>query len=104
MAVSRVLIRQPNVVEGLSARPEVLPPSEPGLGDGDVVFLGTGSAVPSKYRNVTGIYVRLDKGGMLLDCGEGSFHQLRSLYSRAELKQGPPIVYFRAGPWMLEEG
>lgn len=92
------------MVEGLSARPEVLPASEPSLGDGDVVFLGTGSAVPSKYRNVTGIYVRLAKGGILLDCGEGSFHQLRSLYSRAELKQGQLMVLYSAGPCIRKEG
>lgn len=28
----------------------------------EVIFLGTGSAMPSKYRNVSGIYVRLLKG------------------------------------------
>lgn len=30
--------------------------------DVEVVFLGTGSAMPSKYRNVSGIYLRLQKG------------------------------------------
>ena len=58
------------------------------LGQGEVIFLGTGSALPSKYRNVTGIYLRLPRGGMLLDCGEGSFHQLRSMYPRDQLRQG----------------
>lgn len=37
----------------------------------EVVFLGTGAAIPAKYRNVTGIYVHLfARGGMMLDCGE----------------------------------
>ncbi|CAM9450499.1 unnamed protein product, partial [Chrysoparadoxa australica] len=69
-----------------------------------IAFLGTGSAQPSKYRNVSGIYVALDDGKkgsgtyehgkfavlavgtdlgiiwMLLDAGEGSMGQLRSLY------------------------
>lgn len=37
----------------------------------EVTFLGTGAAVPSKYRNVTGIHVNLfDRGGLLMDCGE----------------------------------
>lgn len=36
----------------------------------EVTFLGTGAAVPSKYRNVTGIHVNLfDRGGLLMDCG-----------------------------------
>jgi hypothetical protein len=40
--------------------------------DVEVVFLGTGAAIPAKYRNVTGIYVsRYARGGMLLDCGAG---------------------------------
>ncbi len=35
-----------------------------------VVFLGTGAAIPAKYRNVTGIYVNLfERGGLMLDCG-----------------------------------
>ncbi|CAI5935392.1 unnamed protein product [Closterium sp. NIES-65] len=43
----------------------------------EVVFLGTGSSQPSKYRNLSGIYVhRFDRGGMILDCGEGSYAQL----------------------------
>ena len=36
----------------------------------EVTFLGTGAAIPSKYRNVTGIHVNLfGRGGLLLDCG-----------------------------------
>ncbi|GJP55829.1 hypothetical protein CLOM_g14854 [Closterium sp. NIES-68] len=43
----------------------------------EVVFLGTGSSQPSKYRNLSGIYLhRFDYGGMILDCGEGSYAQL----------------------------
>ena len=37
----------------------------------EVTFLGTGAAIPSKYRNVTGIHVNLfSRGGLLMDCGE----------------------------------
>lgn len=47
----------------------------------ELVFLGTGSSQPSKYRNVTGIYVHLFKhGGILLDCGEGTYAQLKRRY------------------------
>lgn len=35
-----------------------------------VTFLGTGAAIPAKYRNVTGIYVHMfARGGLMLDCG-----------------------------------
>ncbi|OAO14112.1 zinc phosphodiesterase ELAC protein 2 [Blastocystis sp. ATCC 50177/Nand II] len=48
---------------------------------GKVVFLGTGSAVPSKYRNVSSTLLQLsaDKS-VLLDCGEGTLNQLLRLY------------------------
>jgi hypothetical protein len=43
----------------------------------EIVFLGTGSSQPSKYRNVSAIYVHLFKqGGIMLDCGEGTYAQL----------------------------
>lgn len=60
---------------------------------GRITFLGTGCAIPSKYRNVTGMYLELERppvsptacslatekpewDGMMFDCGEGSFGQL----------------------------
>lgn len=44
---------------------------------GDIWFLGTGSALPCKYRNVSGICVSLDsQSAMLLDVGEGTWLQL----------------------------
>lgn len=47
----------------------------------EVVFLGTGSSQPSKYRNVSAIYIHLFKsGGILLDCGEGTYAQLKRRY------------------------
>ncbi|KAI5055052.1 hypothetical protein GOP47_0030197 [Adiantum capillus-veneris] len=47
----------------------------------ELVFLGTGSSQPSKDRNVTGIYIHLfKKGGLMLDCGEGTFAQLKRRY------------------------
>ncbi|CAI8611911.1 unnamed protein product [Vicia faba] len=49
--------------------------------DLEIVLLGTGSSQPSKYRNVTSIYINLfSKGGLLLDCGEGSLGQLKRRY------------------------
>lgn len=47
----------------------------------ELVLLGTGAAMPSKYRNVTATYLDFfDKGGMLVDCGEGTYGQLLRKY------------------------
>lgn len=44
---------------------------------GELVFTGTGSALPCKHRNVTGNYLRMNNGNaMLLDVGEGTVGQL----------------------------
>ncbi|XP_016562707.2 tRNase Z TRZ3, mitochondrial isoform X2 [Capsicum annuum] len=46
--------------------------------DMEIVLLGTGSSQPSKYRNVTSIFINLfTKGSILLDCGEGTLGQLK---------------------------
>ncbi|KAI3633662.1 hypothetical protein MIR68_008609 [Amoeboaphelidium protococcarum] len=45
-----------------------------------VAFTGTGSMLPSKYRNVSGIVVFTgDDEAMMLDCGEGTYGQLLRL-------------------------
>jgi len=55
--------------------------SQPSTAPGDditVTTLGTGSAIPSKYRNVSSTHLDIPGvGGVLLDCGEGSLGQLR---------------------------
>ncbi|KAL3822251.1 hypothetical protein ACHAXA_005884 [Cyclostephanos tholiformis] len=44
---------------------------------GELIFTGTGSAVPCKHRNVTGMYLRMTNGNsLLLDVGEGTMGQL----------------------------
>jgi len=46
--------------------------------DLEIILLGTGSSQPSKYRNVSSIHINLfSKGGLLLDCGEGTLGQLK---------------------------
>ncbi|KAJ8440007.1 hypothetical protein Cgig2_020495 [Carnegiea gigantea] len=46
--------------------------------DMEIVLLGTGSSQPSKYRNVSSIYINLfSEGSLLLDCGEGTLGQLK---------------------------
>nr|XP_029147080.1 tRNAse Z TRZ4, mitochondrial-like [Arachis hypogaea] len=49
--------------------------------DLEIILLGTGSSQPSKYRNVSSIYINLfSKIGLLLDCGEGTLGQLKRRY------------------------
>ena len=46
-------------------------------GKAEILFTGTGSALPCKHRNVSGIYVRMDNGNaILLDVGEGTTGQI----------------------------
>ncbi|EGG18278.1 hypothetical protein DFA_03772 [Cavenderia fasciculata] len=46
-----------------------------------ILFTGTGSAIPSLLRNVTGHHVLMETGaGMLLDAGEGTFGQMSRFY------------------------
>ncbi|KAF8631971.1 hypothetical protein AX15_002105 [Amanita polypyramis BW_CC] len=52
-----------------------------------VLPLGTGSAIPSKYRNVSSTLITIPEGGnILLDAGEGTWGQLVRHYG---LGQGP---------------
>ncbi|MCJ1397539.1 hypothetical protein MMC11_000733 [Xylographa trunciseda] len=52
----------------------------------EIIFLGTGSALPSKYRNVSGTLLRVPgSGSYLFDAGENTLGQLSRVYSQAEL-------------------
>ncbi|KKY38846.1 putative trna processing endoribonuclease [Diaporthe ampelina] len=49
--------------------------------DAEIIPLGTGSALPSKYRNVSATIVRVPGyGSYLFDCGENTLGQLRRMY------------------------
>lgn len=49
--------------------------------DTEIIALGTGSAIPSKYRNVSATLVRVPGlGSYLFDCGENTLGQLRRMY------------------------
>jgi ribonuclease Z len=43
----------------------------------EIVFLGTGSAVPTVTRNHSGIFFKYGGRGFLIDCGEGIQRQMR---------------------------
>ncbi|VFV27607.1 zinc phosphodiesterase elac protein 2 [Lynx pardinus] len=52
-------------------------PAENGSQYPEIVFLGTGSAIPMKIRNVSATLVNISPDrSLLLDCGEGTFGQL----------------------------
>ncbi|XP_068007755.1 zinc phosphodiesterase ELAC protein 2 isoform X2 [Melanerpes formicivorus] len=60
-------------------------PALPGAVDSypEIVFLGTGSAIPMKIRNVSATLVNTSPGrSLLLDCGEGTFGQLCRHYGQ----------------------
>ncbi|XP_015588985.1 ribonuclease Z, mitochondrial [Cephus cinctus] len=49
-----------------------------------VLMLGTGSCIPNKVRNTSGILLRLDKEcSILLDCGEGTMGQIIRFYGKS---------------------
>jgi ribonuclease Z len=54
--------------------------------DTEVTTLGTGSALPSKYRNVSATLVRVPGiGNYLFDCGENTLGQLSRVFPHEEL-------------------
>ena len=54
--------------------------------NGEIICLGTGSALPSKYRNVSATLLRVPgSGSYLLDCGENTLGQLNRVYRPEEL-------------------
>ncbi|WPH03372.1 Hypothetical protein R9X50_00625100 [Acrodontium crateriforme] len=60
----------------------------PGAKDAEVITLGTGSALPSKYRNVSATLVRVPGwGNVLFDCGENTLGQLKRVFQAEELRQ-----------------
>ncbi|KAI9878649.1 MAG: hypothetical protein M1830_000320 [Pleopsidium flavum] len=56
--------------------------------DAEIITLGTGSALPSKYRNVSSTLLRVPGyGSYLLDCGENTLGQLRRIFPPDELAE-----------------
>ncbi|XP_049632801.1 zinc phosphodiesterase ELAC protein 2 [Suncus etruscus] len=52
-------------------------PAEKKIQYPEIIFLGTGSAIPMKIRNVSSTLVNISsEKSLLLDCGEGTFGQL----------------------------
>ncbi|KAF2480878.1 hypothetical protein BDY17DRAFT_270459 [Neohortaea acidophila] len=56
--------------------------------EAEIITLGTGSALPSKYRNVSATLLRVPGwGSMLFDCGENTLGQLKRVFTPTELQQ-----------------
>ena len=56
--------------------------------DAEIICLGTGSALPSPYRNVSGTLLRVPGyGSYLLDCGENTLGQLKRIFTETELAE-----------------
>lgn len=53
-----------------------------------LTFFGTSSAVPSKYRNVTGYLVEgSENSAILVDVGEGTYGQMKAVFGEEDCKQ-----------------
>lgn len=56
--------------------------------DAEIIALGTGSSVPSKYRNVSATLLKVPGYGYyLLDCGENTLGQLKRVFEPEELRE-----------------
>ena len=56
--------------------------------DAEIFCLGTGSALPSLYRNVSGTLLRVPgRGSYLFDCGENTLGQLKRMFPADELAE-----------------
>ncbi|RKO99241.1 hypothetical protein CXG81DRAFT_27991 [Caulochytrium protostelioides] len=60
-----------------------------------ITALGTGAAMPSKYRNVSATLLATPRGHVLFDCGEGTHGQLFRSYGPAVMRDlaAKPFVF-----------
>ncbi|XP_073902957.1 zinc phosphodiesterase ELAC protein 2 isoform X2 [Castor canadensis] len=68
---------QESVQEYRKSAQDIPAPAEKRSNYPEIIFLGTGSAIPMKIRNVSSTLVNISpEKSLLLDCGEGTFGQL----------------------------
>ncbi|KAK3270827.1 tRNAse Z trz4, mitochondrial [Cymbomonas tetramitiformis] len=82
---SKLKQEQPEVFEGIPEIKAQAQQAQFGRDAAELVFLGTGTALASKHRNASGIYLRVPgRGGMILDAGEDTLSQLYRRYGVKE--------------------
>ncbi|KAH9903530.1 hypothetical protein F4778DRAFT_88333 [Xylariomycetidae sp. FL2044] len=65
--------------------------------DAEIISLGTGSALPSKYRNVSATLLRVPGcGNYLFDCGENTLGQMRRVFG----DELPDVLRELKGIWI----
>lgn len=75
-AEARSIVTSKAYLEELAERQKDIPSK-----DAEVITLGTGSALPSKYRNVSATLLRVPGfGSYLFDCGENTLGQLKRVF------------------------
>jgi ribonuclease Z len=80
--LSRTALQAPDKIKETEAWISQIP-----LPDVEITTLGTGSALPSKYRNVSSTLVRVPgHGSYLFDAGENTLGQLRRVFKPTELE------------------
>ncbi|KAF7682502.1 Ribonuclease Z, mitochondrial [Astathelohania contejeani] len=67
--------RNENVYPQIGYKPDYESTGKP-----KVIFLGTGAAIPNKYRNVSAIIYETKELLALLDCGEDTLGQIKRIY------------------------
>ncbi|CAI7629889.1 unnamed protein product [Penicillium glandicola] len=83
MEVIRKRVAKPDFQKKLHAQRTEWPGA-----DAEIIALGTGSSVPSKYRNVSATLVKVPGYGYyLLDCGENTLGQLKRVFEPEELRE-----------------
>ncbi len=58
-----------------------------------ITFLGTSCAIPTKYRNVSGIIYESEKSAVLLDCGEDTAGQILRIFGNLDVLYKLKAIY-----------
>lgn len=58
-----------------------------------VEFLGTGCAIPSKDKNVSGILYQNEKSAIIMDCGEDTMSQIERLHGSKDVLRKLKVIY-----------
>ncbi|XP_075230593.1 ribonuclease Z [Lycorma delicatula] len=83
---SKEVFQEEEMLEALKELTDSLNSAEFSVNDKqhpNIIFLGTGSCIPNKTRNTSGILLNIsEKCCMLMDCGEGTYGQLVRFYGK----------------------